>query len=85
MLKVKSGWLLGISVHGLRKREMYPCTVLSPISFFSPTLFSLMQSLLIRSLIALLSNCALGEVQVLSRSDGEADLLSAIRRDATTP
>lgn len=43
MLKVNSGWLLGVNVQGLSEKEMYPCTVLSPVSTF----YSLMQSLLI--------------------------------------
>lgn len=50
MLKVNSGWLLGVSARGLCEKEMCPCTVLSPIFTFP----SLMQPLLIRSLIALL-------------------------------
>ena len=50
MLKVNSGWLLGVGIQGLCEKEMCPCAVLSPISTFH----SLMQSLLIRSLIALL-------------------------------
>lgn len=58
MLKVIPGWLQEVSVQGLSEREIYPCSAFSPIAIFH----SLTLSLLIRSLIAHLYYCALGEM-----------------------